>query len=206
LNQDIKILVVDDDPDILFATSRVIRKAGFNVLEANSGSECLNKAKKYKPDLIFSDVMLPDILGTELCKKIKSDPFFKGTFFILISGKKISSDEQAEGLDHGADGYIARPISNRELLSRISSIVRILVAERKLDRLVVELQDTLKKVKTLSGLLPLCSHCKNIRDDKGYWNEIENFIEEHSDIDFSHSICPKCAEKHYPEMGLYDDE
>ena len=78
-------------------------------------------------------------------------------------------------------------------------------AEKEKDRLLSELKDALDKVKTLSGFLPICSHCKNIRDDKGYWNQIESYIHKHSEAEFSHGICPECAEKFYPDMGLYDD-
>ena len=73
------------------------------------------------------------------------------------------------------------------------------------EKLVSELQEALGKVKTLSGLLPICMHCKKIRDDKGYWNQIESYIHEHSDAEFSHSICKECAEKYYPDMDLYED-
>jgi CheY-like chemotaxis protein len=204
MNQDIKILLVDDDPDVLFATARIIQKAGYSVIKASTGSECVQKAKESKPDLILLDVVLPDAEGPELCKRIKADPFFLGTFVVLISGEKIASDEQAEGLDVGAaDGYIARPISNRELLARIKAMVRILIAERERDRLIVELKEALSKIKTLSGLLPICSHCKKIRDDKGYWNRIESYFQRHSDAEFTHSICEECTEKYYSDLKLY---
>ncbi len=78
-------------------------------------------------------------------------------------------------------------------------------AEAEREKLVADLKDALKEVNTLSGLLPICSHCKKIRDDKGYWNQIESYIEEHSDAEFSHSICKECAEKYYPDMDIYDD-
>ena len=78
-------------------------------------------------------------------------------------------------------------------------------AEEQKDRLVLELKNTLSEVKTLSGLLPICSHCKKIRDDKGYWNQIESYIHEHSEAEFSHGVCQECAEKYYPDMNLYDD-
>ncbi len=74
------------------------------------------------------------------------------------------------------------------------------VAER--EKLIAELQSALSEVKTLSGLLPICSHCKKIRDDKGYWNQIENYILEHSGAFFSHGICPECAAKYYPDVFL----
>jgi len=66
------------------------------------------------------------------------------------------------------------------------------------------LSDYISEIKTLRGILPICSICKQIRDDKGYWNQIEAYIEAHSDVDFSHSICPKCAKKHYPDMDIYE--
>ena len=65
----------------------------------------------------------------------------------------------------------------------------------ELDQTNRELEKSLKEVKTLSGLLPICSHCKKIRDDKGYWNQIEEYLHEHSEAEFSHSICQECAEK-----------
>ncbi len=68
-----------------------------------------------------------------------------------------------------------------------------------------KLQEALAKIKTLSGMLPICSNCKKIRDDKGYWNQIEVYIREHSDAKFSHGICPECAKKLYPDLSIYDD-
>ena len=68
------------------------------------------------------------------------------------------------------------------------------------------LSQALGDVRKLSGLLPICSHCKKVRDDKGYWNRLEAYIETHSDAEFSHSICQECAEKYYPELDLYDEE
>ncbi len=68
-----------------------------------------------------------------------------------------------------------------------------------------ELQKALDDIKTLNGILPICSSCKKIRDDKGYWNQIESYISKHSDADFSHSICPKCAKILYPDLNIYDD-
>ncbi|MEN8692290.1 MAG: response regulator [Desulfobacterales bacterium] len=206
MNNSIKILIVDDDPEVLFATSRIVKTAGYEVLEASTGLECMESARNNSPDLILLDVVLPDVLGSELCRQIKADPFFDGTFVVLLSGSKTSSDDQAEGLDVGADGYIARPISNRELKARVNAMVRILTAEREKNRLIAELKEALSKIKKLSGLLPICSHCKKIRDDKGYWNKIESYIHKHSDAEFSHGICPECAEKYYPDMDLYGDE
>jgi PAS domain S-box-containing protein len=74
------------------------------------------------------------------------------------------------------------------------------LAEDERERLILELQDALAKVKTLSGLLPICAECKKIRDDNGYWNQIEEFIQNHSDAEFTHSFCPECMKNLYPEL------
>lgn len=74
------------------------------------------------------------------------------------------------------------------------------------DRLIKELREALAEIKTLSGLLPICAHCKKIRDDQGYWQQIEAYIQDHSDAKFSHGICRECAKKYYPDMDLYEDE
>jgi PAS domain S-box-containing protein len=78
-------------------------------------------------------------------------------------------------------------------------------AEEQRDKLISDLEKTLSEVKTLRGFLPICSHCKNIRDDKGYWSKIEAYIHKHSDAEFSHGICPECAKKYYADMDLYED-
>ncbi len=93
-------------------------------------------------------------------------------------------------------------------LSAIGTILDISdrkIAEQEREKLIFDLQKAIKDVKQLSGLLPICSHCKKIRDDKGYWNQIETYISEKSDAKFSHGICQKCAKKHYPDLDLYDD-
>jgi hypothetical protein len=79
----------------------------------------------------------------------------------------------------------------RDITSRIA-----LEAER--EKLITDLREALTNIKTLKGLLPICASCKNVRDDKGYWQQIEAYVSEHSDAEFSHGICPDCAEKLYP--------
>jgi PAS domain S-box-containing protein len=93
----------------------------------------------------------------------------------------------------------------RQIRAAVSDITDRKQAEEQRDRLISELQKALSEVKTLRGFLPICSHCKNIRDDKGYWSKIESYIHQHSDAEFSHGICPECAKKYYPDMDLYED-
>lgn len=104
MNHKITILVVDDDPDVRYATIRVIRSAGYRVLEAATGRDCIWMAKEYRPGMILLDVVLPDIMGTEVCRRIKAAPFFDGMFVILTSGVKTASRHQTAGLDTGSAG------------------------------------------------------------------------------------------------------
>ena len=199
VNSDILVLVVDDEPDLLFATVRILKKEGYEVFGVETGSECLEKTAEKHPDLILLDVQLPDILGTEVCLRLRNNPDHLKKYIMMMSGKMTSTDDQADGLDAGADGYIARPVSNRELVSRVAAMVRLIRAERKCDSYIYELEQAMKKIKVLSGIVPICMHCKQIRDDKGYWNELETFISQHSDAQFTHGICEACLEKYYPE-------
>ena len=93
--------------------------------------------------------------------------------------------------------------SNKKMKIEIQGRIE---AEQDKEEIIQNLQLALAKVKTLSGLLPICSHCKKIRDDKGYWNQIESYIHDHSEAEFSHSICQECAKKYYPDMDIYDED
>jgi PAS domain S-box-containing protein len=141
-----RILAVDDDPATLRAYRHLLRRAGHEVLEATSGSDCLEIVKEYRPDLVLLDVVLPDISGVKVCQHIKADPDLKDTFIILCSGHKIASGEQVKGLEVGADGYIVLPIPNRELLARVEAMLRIKHAEETTKWLLNELRAQQKEL------------------------------------------------------------
>lgn len=102
------------------------------MLEASTGKEGLKAVCEHRPDVVLLDVVLPDISGVDACRQIKEDQDLKNVFVILSSGIEISSEYQANGLNTGADGYIVKPISNKELLARVQSMVRIKRAEEAL--------------------------------------------------------------------------
>jgi signal transduction histidine kinase len=135
-----KILIVDDNPVVLLSSAELFRAAGFAVQEARNGAEALRLARVNRPDLILLDVMLPDIHGVELCRRMKADADLKSLFVVLLSSSQISSGNQVSGLDAGADGYLARPIENRELLARVQALLRIQQAEAALRQAQVELE------------------------------------------------------------------
>jgi DNA-binding response OmpR family regulator len=210
VNKQFTVLVTDDGPEIRLMSTMLLRKAGYEVLEASTGQECLDVVRAHHPDLVLLDVMLPDITGIQVCRQIKNDESLKDIFVILASGIQVSSENQAEGLDIGADGYIIRPISNKEFLARVQAGERIKKAEdtlrekeRQQQTLISQLEEALTEIKTLKGCIPICATCKKIRDDEGYWNQLEAYISKHTDATFTHGICPACLEHARVEVNKF---
>lgn len=128
------VLIIDDDPALRKSQVRLLDEAGFEVHQAARGEDGLALARKVQPDLVLLDIMLPDTNGYLICEMIKSDPLTHDAYVILVSGMKINSQDQAKGLELGADGYFVRPISNRELVARMLAFSRLKDTEKKLRR------------------------------------------------------------------------
>ncbi|MBN1402775.1 MAG: PAS domain-containing protein, partial [Anaerolineae bacterium] len=128
------ILLADGDPALLAPTSHLLEQAGYQVLVAATGRDTLQLAREHKPRLALLDVTLPDVNGLEVCKQIKADPTLSGTLVILLSASQTGSEAQTEGLEAGADGYIARPISSLDLVARVRAMARLQEAEEALRR------------------------------------------------------------------------
>lgn len=132
MDQDNTILVVDDDPQLLAGTARILRQAGYHVVEASTGKEALQCVDVHQPDLVLLDNVLPDIQGLEVCKRLKNNANTSSVFVSILSGTKIKSSDRSNGFDIGADEYITRPIGNRELLARVKTMLRLRNAEKNL--------------------------------------------------------------------------
>lgn len=187
-NKNFKILVVDDTPELLDITILALKKEKYIVFSAATGAECMEVLKKEKPDIILLDVMLPDANGKELSKEIKSDPELSGVFIILLSSLKTSSDDIAEGIEEGADGYIVRPVEKRELLARVASACRIIKAEEKLKLQNEELE---KINATKDKFFSIVAH-----DLKSPFNSI---------IGFSNLLVERVKENNYDDIEKYAD-
>ncbi len=132
-----KVLIVDDEPDILELIEYNLKKEGYTVITATNGLEAIQMAKKYLPDLIVLDIMMPKLDGIETCRQLRALPEFKNTYMVFLTAR---SEEYSEisGFNVGADDYIAKPIKPRALISRINAILRRNVmteveAEKKLE-------------------------------------------------------------------------
>ncbi|MEI6128102.1 MAG: response regulator, partial [Pseudomonadota bacterium] len=121
--------------------------------------------------------------------------------YILMLTIKEGKQDIVQGLDAGADDYVAKPYDPGELRARVDVGRRMVELQVKLAEQMRELQKALNEVKTLKGLVPICCHCKGIRDDKGFWNKIEKYILENTDAELTHGICPDCMNKLYPDAS-----
>lgn len=136
-----RILVVDDSDDLRNVFCRLLERAGYEVLSAKTGQECLRIVTDQQPDLVLLDVVLPGMSGIEVCRQIKSGERGNSTLVLSISGVRTSGTNQAESLDGGADGYITKPIDGRALLAHVNALLRTKKAEQAIQQLNDQLEN-----------------------------------------------------------------
>ena len=183
------ILIVDGDLITQELFKGLLEKQGYNKIQvSSSGEHALELIKKNPPDLILLDVFMPGIEGYEVCKRLKADNTTTHIPIIMVTGGAVQADEAIQkSFKAGAIDFITKPIRTIEFLARINSSLTIkknhdlLVTEirkrkqveKEKEKLIKKLEQALIEVKSLKGIVPICSHCKNIRDDKGYWHLLE---------------------------------
>jgi response regulator RpfG family c-di-GMP phosphodiesterase len=116
------------------------------------------------------------------------------SFYLLVLTARGEKSDIVAALDSGADDYIIKPYHSGELRARVRVGERILSLQASLNDRVSELEEALGQVRALEGILPICCYCKRIRDDQNYWQQVESYISQHSQAQFSHGICPGCWE------------
>jgi PleD family two-component response regulator len=187
------VLIVDDAAENLRILMELL-KDDYRVIPMKSAEAALEKlAQDPLPDLALLDIVMPEMDGYELCSRLKGDPRTEEIPVIFITAVSEAMDD-AKAFELGAVDYVPKPFNPLTVKARVNTHI-------KLHRTLKELQDALKDIRTLSGLIPICASCKKIRDDKGYWSQVEEYIEERSDAQFSHGICPKCRDELYPEYS-----
>lgn len=202
---DISVLYVEDDAatrdEVVLFLNRRVRE----IMTASNGQDGLALFRQHRPDLIITDIRMPVMDGLTMARAIRDA--FKGALIIVTTAHSDISYMLA-AVDIGVDQYVIKPISMEKLLAAVEKCAETVehrrshqryIAER--ERLITDLQKALAEIKTLHGILPICSYCKKIRDDKGAWKQLEAYISEHTDALFSHGICSECFEKTYPEIA-----
>ncbi len=173
-----KVLAVEDDPVARAVLVRTLRKLGHEVITVSDGLSALDHLASDPVRVIVSDWVMPGLDGLELCRRVRARLGSDYVYFILLSGKSPSEENQREAIEAGVDDFLRKPLDSQEIWMRLH------VAERIL-RFATQ-------VRQLEAFLPICGYCKKIRDDKNYWQKIESYINARTGTDFSHSICPDC--------------
>jgi len=222
------ILIVADETTNLATLSAYLEAAGFEVLAAQDGASGLSIVERARPDLILLDVLMPGLDGFETCRRLKAAEGIQDIPVIFMTALTETADK-VTGFEVGGVDYVTKPFQVEELLARVKThlalrqlqhqleaqkrqleaqnvqlqqeIAERQRAEAEREQLIGHLQEALANIKTLRGLIPICAACKKIRDDTGYWNQLEGYLHTHTEAEFSHGICPECVRRLYPDLA-----
>jgi CheY-like chemotaxis protein len=199
------VLIADDDRIAAAVLSRTLQQWNYDVAVVADGAEAwshLQAQSKGAPTLAILDWMMPHLDGVEVCRRVRRELPLANLYLMLLTSLESRSDIVA-GLDAGADDYLVKPCDPGELRARVNVGARVLTLQERLADHVGELREALASVKHLHGLLPICTYCKRIRGDDQYWTQVESYVSARSDAQFSHAICPPCAQKLNQEIDEY---
>jgi sigma-B regulation protein RsbU (phosphoserine phosphatase) len=201
-----RVLIAEDDAISRRVLEAFLRRWGYEVESFESGDAAWARLQQEDaPSLAILDWMMPELGGVEICRRVRAAGWSRPAYLILLTSRTGSEDIVA-GLEAGADDYVTKPFNREELRARVQGGVRVVELQRSLAERVKELEQALARVKQLQGLLPICSYCKKIRDDRNYWKQVEAYISDHSEAVFSHGICPECFDKFVkPELNKVNE-
>jgi sigma-B regulation protein RsbU (phosphoserine phosphatase) len=189
-----RVLIADDDVVLRHSLKVHLERWSYRVEECADGRQAWKAMQgPSAPAMAVIDWNMPGMDGPTICQELREMPALAAMYVILLTSNKEQKDVVA-GLESGADDYIVKPFDWNELRARLRIGARIVGLQQALAARVSELQVALANVRTLSGLLPICAYCKRVRDDKDYWQQIEQYVGDHSQAEFSHGICPECLD------------
>jgi DNA-binding response OmpR family regulator len=175
-----KILVAEDDRFSQKLLTTTLQQFGHEVQAYSSGSDAWAAFDASPVRVIVSDWLMPGLDGLDFCRKVRARTATEYTYFILLTANVQGKDTCMEAMQAGIDDFLAKPL-DRDLIW-----MRLQVAER-----ILKYTST---IQTLESMLPICSYCKNVRDDNNYWQQVETYLSNHTGTSFSHSVCPTCYE------------
>lgn len=195
-----RILIAEDDATSRAVLAAVLKKGGHEVQETVDGAEAWAVLQQPgAPRMAILDWMMPKMDGVEVVRRARAAQDERPPYLIMLTAKGENTDI-VTGLDAGADDYLTKPFDHRELSARVRVGQRVIEIQDALAAKITELGQALETIKTLRGIVPICAHCKKIRDDQGFWNHLESYVSQHTEAEFSHGFCPKCARELYPEF------
>jgi DNA-binding response OmpR family regulator len=176
-----KVLAVEDDNSSRAILRKALEGLGHEVIQAHDGEEAWALWLSEKPRVVVSDWQMPRLDGLKLCKRFRNLQGQDYVYFILLTSSHPSAHNRRTASEAGVDDFLTKPIDVSEMWMRLR------VAERILKYTT--------QVHQLEEMMPMCSYCKKIRDDKNYWQQIESYINERTGTEISHSVCPECYQR-----------
>ncbi len=191
------ILIIDDEKPVrLSIEDSLSYDNSYKLIFAENGREGLAILREHKPILILLDLKMPVMDGLEFLNTVRLKP--ADPYSIIVLTGHGNDDDIKKCYDFGINSFLRKPFNIYELIGQVrNSIVRKSL-EKKQRVTIRKLKKAITEIKNLSGLLPICASCKKIRNDKGYWEQVESYIQKRSEAQFTHCTCPDCTKKLYP--------
>ena len=185
--------IVEDDLPTLKLLENITSMLGYKVASYSDSKVALDTFRKEQPAIVISDWQMPEVDGLEICADIRSRKAETYTYFILQTAQRRSRGNLELAIDAGVDEFLKKPVSTEEIWNRLRIAERIL--------------GFTSQVKQLESLIPICCYCKKIRNDDDLWEQVEQYVNERTGADFTHSICPCCMDKHVrPELDRHREK
>jgi len=200
----LRVLIAEDDFLVVEMVRGLLKELGHTLVgHAVNGREAVDMTEGLSPDVVLMDLKMPVLDGTEATRIIQEEC---PTPVVVLTAHE-SSALVRQVSQAGAGAYVVKPPVAPEIdramtvaIARFEDMVALRQLNQKLAERNRELEQAIEQIQTLRGLIPICASCKKIRDDEGYWQQLEVYLHEHTMADFSHSLCPECATKLYPDI------
>ncbi len=193
-----RVFIAEDDMATRALLTMLLRKQGFTPESASDGAEAWEVLQlEDAPQLVLLDRQMPGMDGLEVCQRMRALKREPRPYVSMVTAVR-ETEALVEGLEAGADDYITKPFDHAELQARVRVGERMLALQRQLIKRAEELQRATDEIHALQDLVPICCHCKRVRDDQNFWQEVEQYVHDRTGAEFSHGVCPSCYAKHYP--------
>jgi AmiR/NasT family two-component response regulator len=200
--QDVRVLIVEDDSLVSEMIHGLVEDLQYRVVgKAIDGRQGVEMVETLHPDVVLMDIEMPRMDGLEATRRI----FEQYPTPVVILSAYENPQLLKEASQTGVGAYLVKPPNMRQVeraiiiaMARFKDIMELRYINMELETRYRQIEAAFGQIKTLSGLLPICSNCKKIRNDQGYWEQVEIYIAKHSDADFSHGLCPDCLKQLYP--------
>lgn len=194
------VLTVDDDNFSRNVLRILITKAGHNVVSAENGMEALRILSAGYVKIAIVDWILPDISGIDVCRRIRRTEFKVPPYIIIATASMNKKDNIIESLRAGSNDYVEKPFNAEELMARMKVAEKFISLQLDLHNRIIELEKAFGEISTLRRILPICMQCGKIRSDRESWEKMEEYISKHTNVKFSHGLCPECIDQKYSSV------